>query len=54
MYQVLGAYQEDNDKWSHLSDPYMNLHLDKAATSNHLHSQSRFFLQDREKHVNSI
>lgn len=43
--QVVGTYQLDSDKWSHLSDPYMNLRLDKAATSNHLHFQSRSFLQ---------
>lgn len=54
MYQVLGTYQEDNDKCSHLSDPYTSLHLDKAATSSHLHSQSRSFLQDKEKQINSI
>lgn len=51
--QVDGTYQEDSDKCSHLSDPYTSLHLDMAATNNHLHSQSRSFLQDKggETHV---
>lgn len=52
--QVVYTYQEDNDKCSHLSDPYTSLHLDKAATNNHLHSQSRFFLQDEEIEINKL
>lgn len=50
--QVVCTYQEDNDKCSHLSDPYTSLHSDKAATSNHLHSQNRFFLQHEETQTN--
>lgn len=49
--QVAGTYQEDSDKCSHLSDPYMSLHLDTAGTNNHLHSPSRSFLQDKEEAV---
>lgn len=52
--QVICTYQEDNDKCSHLSDLYTSLHLDKAATNNHLHSQSKFFLQDKETEINKL
>lgn len=47
--QVDGTYQGDNDKCSHLLDPYTSLRSDKAATNNHLHSQSRFVLQETDK-----
>lgn len=47
--RALAAYQEDNDKCSHLSDPCTSLRSDKAATGNRLRSRSTFVLQDRGK-----
>lgn len=52
--QVHATYQEDSDKCSHLSDPYTSLHLDKAATNNHLHSENRPFLQNKGRDINKL
>lgn len=42
------TYQRDSDKCSHLPDPYRSLHLDRAETNNHSHSENSFFLQNTE------
>lgn len=54
MYQLLGTYQKDNDKCSHLSDPHTSLHLDRAATSSRLRSPSRSFLWEKERETNTL